>query len=128
MKQKTKHAWGKKYNNLPETTSVDVEMAKVANDNIENVGDNNNEHNHHKESLTHALDLPPPWEIPGESDRSLRPQSVIKSNQKKKTKKKNQRKKEGDEPKKTVPTFQSLEISSDINEFNYIRKNCISII
>jgi solute carrier family 41 len=119
-KQKIKRAWGKKYNNLPETIRADVEMAEVVSDNIENRDDNYNEHNPHKESLTHALDLPPPWEKPGESDGSLRPQSITKSNQKKKTKK-NQRKKEGDEQKKTVPTFQSMQISSDINKFNLIK-------
>ena len=67
---------------MSETASIDIEMAKVARhakakETLESeVSDGDDK----PESLTHALDLPPPWEKPGDCDISLRPQSMARIN------------------------------------------------
>ena len=129
IQHEVKFAWNDESNNNlkkikirrgPETVSVDIEMTQVANDNIENRNNNNTHaHNHHKESLTHALDLPPPWEKPGESDGSLRPQSMLKMSKKVSSQRNGKKGRRG--KKKSVPVFQSMEIPSNVNKFNLIK-------
>ena len=57
---------------MSETTSIDIEMTKAGSHakGKETLDSENSDDDDKPQSLTHALDLPPPWEKPGDCDIS----------------------------------------------------------
>ena len=96
---------------MSETTSIDIEMTKAGSHakGKETLDSENSDDDDKPQSLTHALDLPPPWEKPGDCDISLRPQSVASGN------------KNGVIKRKMSSHFESTGLTQEINRFDLVK-------